>query len=218
MGCDIHMVIEKWNGGRWQFHKALDVGRNYGLFAALAGVRREQDNWPKLSEPRGLPLDCDPESLEENFDEGPNKLGHAQHSHSWFLLSEIRNWNWDQKVSYNTLIPLRASDVGSALHCREPYEVWCKTSPHKPDGGEKRITRSTPNIGTVIIEQFQAPQYLAMTEAQRELFAPGCHRAWVSVSWSESIKEFCREFLVLVVHSFQYADGHDYRVLFGFDN
>lgn len=59
MGCDIHCYIEyrypkhdDWTsfGGR------INPGRNYGLFAKLAGVRNYDDVTP-VAEPRGIPAD-----------------------------------------------------------------------------------------------------------------------------------------------------------------
>jgi len=73
MGCDIHMYVEKKNleSGGWEFAPAGEEspgtrsygdtlycdwysGRNYELFAILAGVRNSSGLTP-ISEPRGLP-------------------------------------------------------------------------------------------------------------------------------------------------------------------
>lgn len=64
MGCDIHCCIEyasSWNSGGWRwdytrFACELNVGRDYDLFALMAGVRGEEGLIP-VCEPKGLPED-----------------------------------------------------------------------------------------------------------------------------------------------------------------
>lgn len=77
MGTDIHAHAEYrdahgvWHGCRvvrrryriggeiLEWSQELRIGRNYGLFAALAGVRAYSKNGlPMIAEPRGLPNDC----------------------------------------------------------------------------------------------------------------------------------------------------------------
>ena len=59
MGCDIHLFAE-FGSGESSFNALSDgqflLRRDYGLFAALAGVRATKDFVP-LERPRGLPLD-----------------------------------------------------------------------------------------------------------------------------------------------------------------
>ena len=59
MGCDIHAFIEYTNDleDNWSaISGQLSLGRNYGLFSALAGVRLYTDKIDYL-EPRGIPED-----------------------------------------------------------------------------------------------------------------------------------------------------------------
>jgi hypothetical protein len=64
MGCDIHCCIEyassrRSDGSRWDytpFACELNVGRDYDLFALMAGVRGERGIIP-VCEPKGLPED-----------------------------------------------------------------------------------------------------------------------------------------------------------------
>lgn len=61
MGCDIHAyveVVDHYPDGCSFAHgfAALEMDRNYGLFAVLAGVRNDDSIRP-LSEPRGVPPD-----------------------------------------------------------------------------------------------------------------------------------------------------------------
>jgi len=65
MGCDIHAYIDydefKNKDGKWFatcFAKDVELGRNYTLFALMAGVRydpRTDRDYAPLFEPRGLP-------------------------------------------------------------------------------------------------------------------------------------------------------------------
>lgn len=58
MGCDIHMHIEYLDGDGWEHFCSPSIGRWYGLFALMAGVRN-YDNITPVAEPRGLPADMD---------------------------------------------------------------------------------------------------------------------------------------------------------------
>lgn len=55
MGCDIHLHIEIKLGGRWEHLGHPNVGRNYELFAVMAGVRGDEK---PIAPPRGLPSDA----------------------------------------------------------------------------------------------------------------------------------------------------------------
>lgn len=96
MGCDIHMALERKYKGCWigidafrghamrfprenKFDRSYPAatGRNYALFAKLAGVRGEGP------EPRGLPDDASELTRAET--EAWDGDGH---SHSWLPLSE----------------------------------------------------------------------------------------------------------------------------------
>lgn len=57
MGCDIHAYIEYNNGLRWSaISDQLNLDRNYGLFSALAGVRKGSEKI-KHFKLRGVPKD-----------------------------------------------------------------------------------------------------------------------------------------------------------------
>ncbi len=117
MGCDIHMYVEykkkfykakdnfeeRWVHGDYfkpnphfdpndatdDEMERMDLygGRNYGLFATLAGVRDYTDSIIPVSEPKGVPDDCTKyvKKQEEDWD------GDG-HSHSWLTLKEIREY------------------------------------------------------------------------------------------------------------------------------
>ena len=54
MGCDIHGVVEYKEYDDWSsLYKAVDLGRDYSMFGALAGVRERDVEC--LYEPKGFP-------------------------------------------------------------------------------------------------------------------------------------------------------------------
>ncbi len=63
MGCDIHTLIERKVGDKWvteiigDFEQHAIENRNYGVFAALAGVR-DHDRWSDNEPPHGFPTDA----------------------------------------------------------------------------------------------------------------------------------------------------------------
>ena len=69
MGCDIHGDIEKKVDGKWihytRIHREAHAisSRDYGVFAVLAGVRKEQSRVTTNAEPLGLPEDITESTL-----------------------------------------------------------------------------------------------------------------------------------------------------------
>lgn len=103
MGCDIHSIAQVHKQGKWETAEAEIAGddRDYRTFAILADVRNGSGITP-LSQPRGLPDDVsvdgdhmlaphNPElkGLEDFEREAGRWMG--DHSHSWFLLSELKS-------------------------------------------------------------------------------------------------------------------------------
>lgn len=87
MGCDIHTMLVVARKGDDRDYRIVGSGvlqgRDYALFAILAGVRN-RDEWKitPIAEPRGLPVgfEVDPEDL--------YRLG--DHSFSWLSPDELR--------------------------------------------------------------------------------------------------------------------------------
>jgi hypothetical protein len=106
MGADIHMFIEyKVDDGDWQadpHHVMSDeddggyllsvsaVGRNYEIFAALAGVRGPGPD------PRGLPDDVSAVIKAES-----DRIDCDGHSHSWLSLDEYKKFIKKNKKTGN---------------------------------------------------------------------------------------------------------------------
>lgn len=82
---------------RWKH--PLYLGRNYGMFAILAGVRN-YDNYPVIVDPRGIPVNPSPEYTQ--MCAGDELDGHT---HSWVTLTELLNFKgWARR----DLISLRS--------------------------------------------------------------------------------------------------------------
>jgi hypothetical protein len=124
MGCDIHSYAEIKKDNKWEklgnvfpneYYRKEEEGdgnewnvpfvdhpynsRCYNLFAILADVRNGRgfagiptgDGFTPISEPKGLPDDVTPEVREES-----DEWDSDGHSHSWFTLKELQDYNWMQ--------------------------------------------------------------------------------------------------------------------------
>lgn len=82
MGCDIHITVQTPDGDQWRTAKVARYGgRNYVLFAILAGVRNGSGYTP-ICEPRGFP----PGFTVDDYD----------HTPSWLTVREILDYpHWD---------------------------------------------------------------------------------------------------------------------------
>lgn len=113
MGCDIHTRAERKIDGKWQVIPGLVPfdWRNYGMFAFLAGVRNYSAITP-LSEPRGLPDDCDYQEDEGRW------LG--DHSYSWLSVEELSAFNYDQPMEDRRVTRQIAPNAWSGAETAEP--------------------------------------------------------------------------------------------------
>lgn len=115
MGCDIHLYVEVHKDNQWcTAHQwviedgwfttndnRFDPDRNYRLFAMLANVRNGYgfggvdtgDELHPIDEPRGLPDDLAPETYQM-----AQSWSDDGHSHSWFTVQELLDYNWTQTV------------------------------------------------------------------------------------------------------------------------
>ena len=85
MGCDIHCYLESRDeDGQWVGEHDGALGRDYTMFAHMAGVRDYIGIEP-ISEPRGLPCDVSKSAKNCHKDWG----GDA-HSASWLTKDELR--------------------------------------------------------------------------------------------------------------------------------
>ncbi len=100
MGCDIHLNVEEKIKEQWEFIGGdFYSGRNYNLFAILANVRNGSgfarcdtgDPLNYIDEPRGLPANVSGDIREES-----DHWSCDGHSHSYFSLVELLNFDWTQ--------------------------------------------------------------------------------------------------------------------------
>jgi hypothetical protein len=150
MGCDIHIHAEVKRGEAWEKVGAIFKndyydperpsktdsdgytwnpkytdepydGRNYRLFAILADVRN-YDGWKPISSPRGLPEDVSP-GIKEKSD-GWDCDGH---SHTFFTLKELLDFNWDKVVGKTTRMVSEATHK-KYLETGGLPDSWCKST------------------------------------------------------------------------------------------
>ena len=157
MGCDIHAFAEQKRKDRWvqikgaflhdrgsykTYEDTLPLGRNYELFAFLAGVRNSNDIVP-ISLPKGIPSDASHGYLAEVESwEGDG------HSHSYFTLKELKEILPElisQEVNDKQLITRKEGD--------EILEVCGSTTrEHFGPVGKRRIFTLWKNEATPIEE------------------------------------------------------------------
>lgn len=87
MGCDIHCYIEysEYKGSWWGFGGRINPGRDYDIFARLAGVRNYGDEIKTPIPPRGVPADMSYEAMGDyalllSDDGEPDMEGHVHKS------------------------------------------------------------------------------------------------------------------------------------------
>jgi len=148
MGCDIHMFCEYkrtvkdndvWvNADNWRINpyfgdedeteyeiSGLLSERNYTLFSALCGVRDYSDKTPRISEPKGIPVDVCKEIMRES-----NSWDGDGHSHSYVTLAEVFAFNkLNNPVKFSGLISVeQAKDLNDN---EKLPESWCQGSTDK---------------------------------------------------------------------------------------
>lgn len=126
MGCDIHATVERkksWRTddgevymSRWLDAGDPDIGRNYEMFAVLAGVRNSYEVDP-VAEPKGMPGwkgwhehdsggwgqwgEDAPHYAYQSYFEG---WRHDEHSASWLSLAEMKAFDTTQTINDPHLI------------------------------------------------------------------------------------------------------------------
>jgi hypothetical protein len=151
MGCDIHAIVERRDTRsdgthrRWLNSGEPDIGRDYEVFAALAGVRNYDEVEP-VSEPKGMPgwggwvehgddgwgqwdYSNAPDTPYQDYFE---RWRHDAHSASWLSLAELKAYDTEQEVDDQRLIIAREGTSVTAL---------CRSTSGKHEGpvGRRRI-------------------------------------------------------------------------------
>lgn len=148
MGCDIHIHVETKKNGQWKKvgnvfdnpyydekygkeswnYKKTDSpygGRNYDLFAILANVRNGNgfagydtgDGFIPMDMPRGLPKD-----VTQTIKNKSEEWGVDGHSHSYFNLQELNEYDWNRKTKHRGFVTL---EEYKQLRTKGEPRSWC---------------------------------------------------------------------------------------------
>lgn len=227
MGCDIHCYAEVYKGNKWykvgnRFknpwyrpgetdkwnHEFTDQpydGRNYDLFAILANVRNGYgfagcdtgDGFKPMALPKGLPVDVT-KAVKKISDD----WGEDGHSHSWFYLSELMEYDWKgQKSIHRALIDLKdyTKFKKGDFNISMSGGVW----------GQNVITL-TPEQADTLLEEMTF-------EEAHERFP---NKYWyVQVSYEETYYDSAKNFVDVTIPALKEL-GHpdNVRIVFWFDN
>jgi hypothetical protein len=200
-----------------EYHKALNEwwdsnpdymydGRNYDLFAILADVRNGRgfagcktgDGFVPIDDPRGVPEDASRAYLRqvENY-------GIDGHSHSWFTVQELLDYDWDQETKLSGVVGPKGF---VAWKENGQPESWC--------GGV-----SGPNVKHVSSSEMES--LIAEGKAQVDIKDPREFTAkyYTRVEWGIKYRDSVGYFLKTTVPALQkLGDPNKVRIVFFFDN
>ena len=125
MGCDIHLLYQKQINGHWQSVRVKNnptavysdgplEGRNYTIFAFLAGVRN-YDAIKPIAEPRGLPSDLNDETFAQECED----YGHTP---SWLSIDELLKYDYEQETENRRVARQIAPNITHGGCTRGPGE------------------------------------------------------------------------------------------------
>lgn len=183
------------------FDRAL-ADRNYCFFAILADVRNGRgfagistgDGFNVIAEPRGLPKDVSMEIKREN-----DYWSCDAHSHSYFTLKELLEYDWDQRTIHRGIIDER--EYARMLATKSPSPMYWAGTTYGP--GIKQI--SLADMLDLINGKFQRnPDKRYVTE-----FEWG--ETYREAVGADYLEELCTELA-------QYGKPEEVRIVFWFDN
>lgn len=235
MGCDIHTMLEVDLGGpQWQcetkvtHHEDDDGylsiedapynGRNYDLFAMMAGVRNGRgfagcdtgDGFTPISIPRGVPDTCSKE-----FREYSEQWDSDGHSHSWLTIDDIIHYDWSQRTKKRGWVD--AYQYAWFKHIGRPEKGYCGGV----SGGlaehitsqemERRLVDAAPTLGQRLYEP--------------DSYSAQMKHTYCAIEWKVAYHEQATNFLAHTVfgkmlplmHKHNVTMG-DVRIVFLFDN
>lgn len=234
MGCDIHFYTEKKVDGAWTpadhweqneyageegepavrvpYEKAFYTGRNYNLFAILAGVRNGRgfagidtgDGVVPIDDPRGLPDD-----VTAPVKADAERWGIDGHSHSWLTLAELLQYDWTQTTRQRGFLSAHEFwrwSRGDRERGESP-ESYCGDV----SGG---ITRKVTETEMKALLQPYGLEWNAEDRIKAELASVYCRCEWEQPYyktarhfWSDTIPKLLR-----------LGKPEDVRIVFWFDN
>lgn len=237
MGCDIHFYVEKQNTkGKWvsadtwvdeeddgrrykhvPYEKEFYNGRNYNLFAILANVRNGRgfagcktgEGFVPIAQPRGVPKDA----CEEYIDQVA-AMGADGHSHSWFTLRELLDYDWTQTTRLQGWVDFKAG---------EKWLRWGRDHGEGPESYCGGVSGgSVKHISVQELEQL-CEKYRKLTREGQEAMLTQMAHTYAMVSWTETYYQAASHFWSDVIPKLlKLAGGVDgvdkVRIVFFFDN
>lgn len=210
MGTDIYAMIEKRNKEtmKWELQRIgkddiYFIPRNYSLFSILANVRNGYgfagvdlgNGCIPISNPRGVPEDAC-----EEYKNYVNLWGSEEHSHSFFTLAELLNYDWKgNKTKHRGYMK------------QEVYEEYKRTGFKKSYLGNvfgRHIVKISNEEMDAIINGGPADENASY---------------YTQVEWEESYYESCVDFVenqlkeLMRIAEESDCEAENLRIVFGFD-
>lgn len=217
MGCDIHCYAEVKKKGKWEkvgsifkdpsydwykenyeeipyyVHEFTDSpydGRNYSLFAMLAGVRNDYNIIP-ISKRKGLPSDISPEIRGEY-----SIWEYDGHSPSWLTVKELKEYDWKNKIA--------------------EYCGWLNVGEYeKFKAGEKNFSYGKDVGGTAVVKISQQEADLRLSKNDFEKNKS----YYIFCEWTEPYYQSAEFFVDDIIPTLEsLGSPEDVRIVFWFDN
>ncbi len=235
MGTDIHLFAEYRREGRWaaagRWHRvtwgdvegvtlddedALDVSRNYWLFAMLANVRNGYgfagvdtgDPLNPIDLPRGLPADVSPEVAAQAA------LWDADgHSHSWLTLAELLAYDWTQVCTRRGIVNA------------ETYVEWARYARGRGESPQSWASMVFMADAEIVLEKEMDRRIAEATagiedwQGQRDAIREKLGHVFCRAQWQQPYYRLAGEFWAEVIpRLLRYGPPPDVRIVFWFDN
>ncbi|MHA1286396.1 MAG: hypothetical protein ACTSPB_03215 [Candidatus Thorarchaeota archaeon] len=193
------------DGYEWNPRKTDEpyMGRNYDLFAILANVRNGYGfagiptgrGFKPIDMPRGLPRDVSKE-IKKLSDE----WGLDGHSHSYFTLKEILDYDWDQVTTHELFV----NETG--------YDAIQR-------GEQPAFTCAGVHTSMVISEE-EMKDVIKRKKEEGQALSDGLFGGyWTHVSWEETYRSCARVVLENTIPELlKLGNPEDVRIVFWFDN
>ena len=241
MGCDIHFFVEKkvnekWvSADKWTKDKYAEKDedplmveradefygdRNYSLFAILADVRNGfgfagcdlGEGFKPIASPRGLPI-----NVSARINKTSDDYGADGHSHSWFTVQELLDYDWTQvtlRRGWMQALAYIEWNRWDREHGESPKE-WCggasggSTEHISEEEMKKRIQE--------LRDKYRFENDWRLVDKLKETDEL-CH-LYCQVEWKQPYYKCCRKFLSdTLPRLWRLGKPEDVRIVFWFDN
>lgn len=189
-------------------------GRNYDLFAILADVRNGYGNEPKrftpICPPKGLPG-----NLSNSIKQIADDWGADAHSHSWFTLKELLDFDWTQ-------VGRKVGVVSAEQYFQwNGYQRELGFGPKSycggiSGGGIRMVSEDEMEKSIKLLNQEVGVPHYRMTEQAIEKHLKG---QYCKVEWETPYCRSASDFLSEVIpYLLQMGRPDEVRIVFWFDN